>query len=192
MKNRSNFHVIKALTLTISLSVGAAGFAQAGDQLRDHIGGGNLVTHLARSARLAQLYSALHGVGATMGRMDSYGWRTLDRKPTPHDFDAEMLEAHDNGITPIILLEYEGSYQTLNPPQPIGSYHDWFDAGQQMARRFRPDGEWARENGIVGWGATVFTLDEVRRLMDRWATIGEAQGTCSRALLVLTNLEVNR
>lgn len=157
MKNRSNFHAIKALALTISLSAGMAGLAQAGDQLRGHIGGGNLVTHLARSARLAQLYSALHGVGATMGRMDSYGWRTLDRKSTPHNFDAEMLEAHDNGITPIILLEYEGSYQTLNPPQPIGSYHDWFDAGQQMARRFRPDGEWARENGIAGWGATVFT-----------------------------------
>ena len=92
-----------------------------------------------------------------MGRMDSYGWRTLDRQPTPHDFDAEMLEAHHNGITPIILLEYDGSYQTLDPPQPIGSYHDWFATGQAMARRFRPDGEWARENGIAGWGATIFT-----------------------------------
>lgn len=146
-----------AFALTIVSSVGAAGLACAGERLRDHIGGGNLVTHLARGAPLAQLYSALHGVGATMGRMDSYGWRTLGRKPTPHDFDAEMLEAHDNRITPIILLEYEGSYQTLDPPQPIGSYHDWFDAGQVMARRFRPDGEWATEHGIAGWGATVFT-----------------------------------
>jgi hypothetical protein len=26
-----------------------------------------------------------------------------------------------------------------------------------MAMRFRPDGEWAKENGIFGWGATIFT-----------------------------------
>jgi hypothetical protein len=157
LKNGSTLPGIGAFTLTIALTVGAAGLAQAGERLRDRVGGGNLVTHLPRSAQLAQLYSALHGVGATMGRMDSYGWRTLDRKPTPHDFDAEMLEAHDKGITPIILFEYEGSYQTLNPPQPVGSYHDWFTAGQVMARRFRPDGEWARENGIAGWGVTIFT-----------------------------------
>jgi hypothetical protein len=149
------------MVLTIALACGAAtlaaGGAAVGKGLRDRIGGGNLVTHLAGQPPLAQLYAALHGVGATMGRMDSYGWRTLDRKPTPHDFDAEMLQAHENAITPMILLEYEGSYQTLNPPQPIGSYHDWFAAGQAMARRFRPDGEWGKEHGIIGWGATIFS-----------------------------------
>jgi hypothetical protein len=150
------------VALTGAILLGAAGLSPggtvaAGERLRDRIGGGNLVTHLAGGAPLAQLYAALHGVGATMGRMDSYGWRTLDRRPTPHDFDAEMLEARANGITPIILLEYEGSYQTLDPPQPIGSYQDWFVAGQAMAMRFRPDGEWAKENGIFGWGATIFT-----------------------------------
>ena len=62
-----------------------------------------------------------------------------------------------NGITPIILLEYEGSYQALQPPQLVGSYSDWFAAGQAMARRFRPDGEWGQENGISGWGVTLFT-----------------------------------
>ncbi|CCE00445.1 hypothetical protein [Bradyrhizobium sp. STM 3809] len=123
--------------------------------IRDRIGGGNLVTHLA--GKSAQLYQALHGVGAGMGRMDSYGWRTLARVPTPHDFDAAMLEAYKNGITPLVLLEYEGSYQTLSPPQPIGSYQDWFAAGQAMAKRFRPGGDWGRENGIPDWGATVFT-----------------------------------
>jgi len=148
--------------LTIASACGATalatgGTAAAGKRLRDHIGGGNLVTHLAGQPPLTQLYAALHGVGATMGRMDSYGWRTRDRKPTPHDFDAEMLQAHENAITPVILLEYDGSYQTLDPPQPIGSYHDWFAAGQALARRFRPNGEWAREHGITGWGATVFT-----------------------------------
>jgi hypothetical protein len=150
------------MLIAIAFACGPARFATggaeaAGTRLRDRIGGGNLATHLAGQAPLAQLYAALHGVGATMGRMDSYGWRTRDRKPTPHDFDAEMLQAHENAITPIILLEYDGSYQTLDPPQPIGSYHDWFVAGQALARRFRPDGEWAKEHGIVGWGATIFT-----------------------------------
>ncbi|GLH76779.1 hypothetical protein SSBR45G_16870 [Bradyrhizobium sp. SSBR45G] len=126
-----------------------------GAAIRDRIGGGNLVTHLA--GKSTQLYQALHGVGARMGRMDSYGWRTLARAPTPHDFDAAMLEAHKNGITPLILLEYEGSYQTLNPTQPIGSYQDWFAAGQAMAKRFRPGGEWGQDNGIPDWGATIFT-----------------------------------
>ncbi len=149
--------VVASIALLIGAFLAANGSTAAGVSLRERIGGGNLVTHLAGHPPIAQLYAALHGVGASMGRMNSYGWRTLDRIPTPHDFDAEMLEAHANHITPIILLEYDGSYQTLNPPQPIGSYQDWFVAGQAMARRFRPDGEWARENGITGWGATIFT-----------------------------------
>ncbi len=149
--------LVLGVALLVAGSLATGGVAIAGERLRDEIGGGNLATHLAGRAPLAQLYQALHGVGATMGRMDSYGWRTLDRIPTPHDFDAEMLEAHENQITPIVLLEYEGSYQTLKPPQPIGSYHDWFAAGEAMARRFRPDGEWGKEHGVAGWGATVFT-----------------------------------
>jgi hypothetical protein len=162
LKNPSHSRPLEAIALTIALffvaaDLASSGSAAAGERLRDHIGGGNLVTHLAGKPQLAQLYAALHGIGATMGRMDSYGWRTLDRKPTPHDFDAEMLQAHENAITPIILLEYEGSYQTLNPPQPVGSYHDWFTAGRAMAKRFRPDGEWAKEHGIIGWGATIFS-----------------------------------
>ena len=162
MKIPSNLRAVATTALTIALACGAASLATAGSdaagsRLRDHIGGGNLATHLAGQPPLTQLYAALHGVGATMGRMDSYGWRTRDRKPTPHDFDAEMLQAHENAITPIILLEYDGSYQTLDPPQPIGSYHDWFAAGQATAKRFRPNGEWAREHGIIGWGVTIFS-----------------------------------
>jgi hypothetical protein len=140
-----------------STQVAPSEISASNERLRERIGGGNLVTHLAGKPAVEQLFQALHGAGAKMGRMNSYGWRTLDRIPTPRDFDAGMLEAHRNGITPIILLEYEGSYQTLDPPQPIGSYHDWFAAGQAMARRFRPDGEWGQENGISGWGATIFT-----------------------------------
>lgn len=125
------------------------------DALRWRVGGGNLVTHLT-GAPSAQLYAALRGIGAKLGRMDSYGWRDLQRRPMARNFDTAMAEAHRNGITPIVLLEYEGSYQTLVPPQPVGSYADWFAAGEAMARRFRPDGEWARERRIAGGGATVF------------------------------------
>lgn len=125
--------------------------------LRGRVGGGNLVTHLPVAPETRQLYQALEGVGARLGRMDSYGWRDLARRPTVHDFDAAMGEAHRNGITPVILLEYEGSYQTLDPPQPIGSYDDWYAAGRAYAQRFRPDGDWGRENGVHGFGVTVFT-----------------------------------
>ena len=124
--------------------------------LRNRVGGGNIVTHLA-GAPTEQMYQALRGVGARLGRVNSYGWRDLDRKPVPRNFDAAMKEAHQRGITPILLLEYDGSYQFLQPPQPIGSYLDWFAAGQALARRFRPNGEWGMENGIYDWGATLFT-----------------------------------
>lgn len=152
----------RALGLVLAL-VAIAGHAMAGNApavprgaIKLRIGGGNLVTHLAGGGN-DPMHAALAGVGAKLGRMDSYGWRDLDRKPTPHDFDAAMREAHRHGITPVILLEYEGSYQDLQPPQPIGSYADWFAAGQAHARRFQPDGEWGRENGISGWGVTIFT-----------------------------------
>ncbi len=160
MRLRSNLLVISTALLTFVTSPWPSA-VRAGEtnasalRIDERIGGGNLVTHLAGEG--TQIYQALHGVGARMGRMDSYGWRTLARVPTPHDFDAAMLEAHKNGIMPLILLEYEGSYQRLDPPQPIGSYQDWFAAGQAMARRFRPGGDWGRENGIPDWGATVFT-----------------------------------
>lgn len=150
---------IRAAALLLALSVApgwASDAALVNGPLRARVGGGNLVTHLPGPGS-AQLYAALHGIGARLGRMDSYGWRNLARAPTPHDFDAAMLEARRNGVTPVILLEYEGSYQTLDPPQPIGSYADWFAAGAAYARRFRPGGDWGKEHGVADWGVTVFT-----------------------------------
>lgn len=156
---------MKAFRLSKIVAIFVVAFicaAQASDRnvmntvLRDRIGGGNLVTHLT-GAPSVQLYEALIGVGAKLARMDSYGWRDDDRKPNPRNFDAAMREAYQQGIKPIILLEYEGSYQFLNPSQPIGSYDDWRKAGTAFAQRFRPDGDWGRENGIRGWGVTVFT-----------------------------------
>jgi hypothetical protein len=136
---------------------GAANVGQSGiETLRFRVGGGNLVTHLPGKPSV-QMYEALSGVGAKLGRMDSYGWRDLNRNPTPTDFDAAMMDAYRHRITPIMLLEYEGSYQFLSPPQPIGSREDWYRAGVAYARRFQPNGDWGREHGIVDWGVTVFT-----------------------------------
>jgi len=123
--------------------------------LRFMIGGGNLATHEAGKPS-QQLYEALAGVGARSARMNSYGWRDLERNPTPHDFDAAMMEAYRHGVTPVILLEYEGSYQFLQPPQPIGSRLDWLRAGAAIAERFQPNGDWGRENGIADWGVTTY------------------------------------
>src|SRR4051794_13077712 len=141
--------------LSVTAPAGAADPFPATVPLRYRIGGGNIVTHLT-GAPTAQLYAALKGIGARLGRMNSYGWRDLKRIPNPKDFDAAMLEAHRLGIEPVILLEYEGSYQSLDPPQPVGSYSDWYATGRAIATRFQPHGEWARENGISGWGATVY------------------------------------
>lgn len=150
-----SFFRVAVLALALA---GSAAASHAGEQtpMRQRIGGGNMVTFLT-GAPTANLYQALRKIGARMGRMDSYGWRDLERVPTPHDFDAAMREAYDNGITPIILLEYEGSYQFLDPPQPIGSYEDWYEAGRVYAERFGRGGAWARENGAGDWGVDVFT-----------------------------------
>ena len=149
---------LQVLTLTFfGLTTFSAFSSQtSAPTLRWQMGGGNLVTHLS-GAPSAQLYQALNIIGAKLGRMDSYGWRDLNRNPTPHDFDAAMLDAYEHDITPILLLEYEGSYQSLNPPQPIGTYEDWLRAGKAFARRFQPNGDWAQEHGILNWGITVYT-----------------------------------
>jgi hypothetical protein len=148
--------LVLGLLVSLAMNVRAQDHPIQSEPLRSRIGGGNLTTHLTGAAS-AQMYAALHGVGVATARMNSYGWRDLDRKPTPKNFDAAMLEAYRHGIVPVILLEYDGSYQTLSPPTLIGSYSDWFAAGQAIARRFAPDGEWGRENGIVGWGVTTYS-----------------------------------
>ena len=72
------------------------------ETIRHKTGGGNLTTFEA-GMKLVPMYSALLGVGAKLGRMNSYGWRDLQRKPTPRDFDAAMLQAFHMKITPVIL-----------------------------------------------------------------------------------------
>ncbi len=156
--NLARFAFGNLIACLLSLPLAALTPASADDgTLQWRTGGGNIVSHLPGKQPVTNLFEALHSIGARLGRMNSYGWRDLQRIPTPHDFDAVMMEAYRNGITPVILLEYEGSYQTLDPPQPIGSYDDWFKAGVTYAKRFRPNGEWGRENGVKDFGATIFS-----------------------------------
>jgi hypothetical protein len=94
--------IVIGLLLSFDMHVQAQVIQDA--PLRARIGGGNLTTFLAGPPS-APLYAALHGVGAPRARMNSYGWRSLDRTPTPKDFDAAMLEAYKNAISPVILLD---------------------------------------------------------------------------------------
>ena len=123
--------------------------------IQERSGGGNEET--SAGAKLQPIYAALHGVGARLGRMNAYDWRDPERRPTVHAFDAAMAQARRNGITPVVLLEYYGSYQRLNPPQPIGSYKDWFAVGAAYAAYLQPNGAWAQAHGVRDWGVTVFS-----------------------------------
>ena len=154
---RARFMTALAALWLLLLPLAAGPGRAEGLTLRYQMGGGNIVTHLPVSAPTSTLLEALQRMGARLGRMNSYGWRTDARVPTMKDFDKAMMEAYRHGVTPVILLEYEGSYQTLDPPQPIGSYEDWFRAGVEVARRFRPNGDWGQEHGIKDFGATIFT-----------------------------------
>jgi hypothetical protein len=55
LKKSCNLFAIAAFALTIALSLGPLSPASAGDRLRDRIGGGNLVTHLAGKPQMTQL-----------------------------------------------------------------------------------------------------------------------------------------
>lgn len=125
--------------------------------LRWHIGGGNLDTQ-GVGDKNANTYAALRGIGAKLGRMNSYDWRDANGVATPQHFDAAMREAQAQGITPIVLFEYYGNYQKLTPPQQTGSYDQWVQIGLAYAKRFQPNGDWAKEHKIADWGASVFTF----------------------------------
>lgn len=155
----SNIGWIIWLTTALSIMPLAAAQSDPLPTIRERMGGGNLTTHIPAAIRpyTANVYRALRLTGARSARMNSYGWRTTGHTITPGDFEASMLEAYKNGIKPIILFEYDGSYQFLNPPHLIGAYNHWYQVGRTYATRFRPGGTWAVENGAGNWGVSIFT-----------------------------------
>jgi hypothetical protein len=114
------------------------------------IGGGNL--HGVSKATV-QL-KALNAVGAGMCRFpvspSDYG---LDSgQPHPERLDTLMLLAHRHGIEPILLFEY---YTRTNP-----SLHDaarWQVIGRAYARRFQPNSDWLKSQGVHDWGVRYYS-----------------------------------
>src|SRR5262249_51417198 len=96
--------ITAALVVVATARAEAEPIFPAGETIRARVGGGNIVTHLT-GAPTAQLYAALGGVGAQLGRMNSYGWRSRARNPLPHTSEAAMLESYRQGIPPVMLLE---------------------------------------------------------------------------------------
>jgi hypothetical protein len=124
-------------------------------------GGGNFANGKVTSLEIAQ-FKALQTVGAKMCRFALYPHVYFDekkRQPTPALIDKAMAESFRFGITPVFLFEYYGYYSDsakTDPPIPSGDKQKWFSIGQAFAKRFQPNGEWAKENGIRDWGVTVF------------------------------------
>jgi hypothetical protein len=124
--------------------------------IQNRIGGGNFSAQSSPVA-LEPRYGVLNALGAKLSRIPSTNYReSKTLVPTPAILDAAIAQSHAAGITPIILFEYDGTYLSLDPPIPIGSYEQWFALGQAYARRFGPNGSWQRENGVKGWGVTMF------------------------------------
>jgi len=82
-------------------------------------------------------------------------WRDLERKPTPKNFDAAMLEAIGREL-------FRSSYwirrllPNVKPPTLIGSYSDGLLPDKPL-----PGGSLrmanGAQNGIVGWGVTTYS-----------------------------------
>ena len=125
-------------------------------------GGGNF-TNGETSANEIARFKALKKIGAQMCRMSLYPHVYYDeaqRQPTPALLDTAMSQAYRFRITPMVLFEYAGRYADpakTNPVIPLGDRRKWFSIGQAFARRFKPNGEWAKAKGIRDWGVTVFT-----------------------------------
>ncbi|MGI4796838.1 MAG: hypothetical protein ACRYG8_22865, partial [Janthinobacterium lividum] len=156
VKLSSCFTILGGIMLSGALASGPVSAKAASPTVSGMVGGGNLTADLAGS-QLEPMYEALHGVGARLGRMNSYSWRDANGTPTPQTLDTAMAQAWQNNVTPMVLLEYYGSYATSSSHQPVGSYSQWFQVGQAMAERFRPNGVWARAHGIKNWGVRVFS-----------------------------------
>ncbi|NTU72703.1 hypothetical protein HGB07_00810 [Candidatus Roizmanbacteria bacterium] len=100
----------------------------------------------------ALVASHLHAV-----RFNVYGYYDYgaNKVIAPSNWDAFMKAAYTNKIKPLLLFEYYGSY--ANSAKPLGGYQKWYTIGHDYAKRFGPNGDWAKENGISDWdGITVY------------------------------------
>ena len=141
--------------LSLTLADGAAGQMPPPADL---IGGGNF-TNGNVGKELDYQIQVLKSLGANRCRVNLYpdaylmnrNWDSVNPKP----IDAVMLKLHAAGIRPMLLLEYYSQYQGEHG---LGSLEQWKVIGKTLATRYRPGGEWAKENNITdGFGIDLYT-----------------------------------
>ena len=148
--------VIFSLVICV-IACSAANVAAITDEqnIADVMGGGNFVNGTVDGEQVK--YNVYNEMGVKMARMALYpAWYWSNGKPTPERSDNAMRLAHKNGITPTIQFEF------TDYPQSLGDYQKWYDIGFAYAERFKPNGSWAKANGVKDWGVTIFSaLNEV-------------------------------
>jgi hypothetical protein len=112
------------------------------------LGGGNIPA-AGDPARL----DLLRDLGASVCRLPLSPREYWDgAKPVPERADAGILQAHARGIEPVLLFEYYTRWK-----EPLGDAAKWKAVGAAFAGRFRPGSAWLAEQGIRGWGVSVYT-----------------------------------
>ncbi|GIP36193.1 hypothetical protein [Paenibacillus sp. J2TS4] len=115
--------------------------------------------------------SWLEDLNLGWGRLNLYpDWYYKDGKPTPQTIDGLVAQMFEHNITPMLLFEYYGNYESKGIP--IGDYNKWFSIGQQFAERFRPGGTWSQIYHVRNWGITVYSAfnePDVESTIDRQA-----------------------
>lgn len=120
------------------------------------LGGANFDNAVPNLA--AQRLPVLNALGFGQCRLNLYpDWyvpRKQWDKPDPKAADAFVKMAYEHGVRPMILFEF---YYHYKGAMPFGTREQWRGVGRAFAERFRPNGTWARENGITNWGITIYS-----------------------------------
>lgn len=118
-------------------------------------------------------------------------WYYKDGAPTPQTIDSIVAMMFEHNITPMLLFEYYGNYESKGIP--IGDYDKWYSIGRQFAERFRPGGTWAQMYHVRDWGITVYSAfnePDVEASIDRQAYRQALEGLADGVHSVDSSLKV--
>ncbi len=143
---------INKLLLVIILSVQSNAFSYAQSPAK-LLGGGNIsYRNINESQQRLQILADL-GCGYCRIPVHPDEYRPNDTGDTAASkLDRVIILAHENGIKPILLFEYYTKWHG-----PIGDYEDWYKTGKAFAKRFAPNSDWLKEQGIENWGVEHYT-----------------------------------